>query len=526
MKRSFSWSVLHTLAIIFVAVGFLTGLRIAMLTEPGILWLSPLLPQGELFSVHVLSALAFTSTVIGYLIYRLLVKKNKNDKSFRQKGTAERYYYIIKWYGYFLVLFLIITGWLQYYDLLENVPVVQIHYYSALGVLLYLILHGGAYFIHLGSRILERIFSPLLQFSVRNILVLVVASLIFQLLWLVFGHQHTIPLAIKHVSIDDIISIDGVDNEDVWRQARGVNIMTHGGENFVSGETRINIKAVENGIEAYFLISWDDPTKSLKHLPLIKTETGWKVRQHGFHHFDETEFYEDKLAVLLAENCELGGGGTAHLGPKPLSGKPPNWQGKGYHYAETGGVRDLWHWKAVRTNAMYLADDNFIGKPDIVRPGLRRYTAGYMQDGKESGAYVMNWKWYKQETIVPKRLPKDPGVLAQYQTDSEDLNWVIPWFEYEPYSGDKDTYPVGTIMPSVMYRSNRFEGDRADVTAHAVWKEGRWSLELARKLDTHSKYDVPIRDGICLWVSAFDHSQTAHTRHTQAIQLWFEKVDD
>jgi len=75
-------------------------------------------------------------------------------------------------------------------------------------------------------------------------------------------------------------------------------------------------------------------------------------------------------------------------------------------------------------------------------------------------------------------------------------------------------------MPSVLYTSNRMEGDRADVRAHAVWQAGYWSLELARRLDTGSTYDVVLETGVCLWVAAFDHTQIAHTRHTLPIRLF------
>ena len=41
---------------------------------------------------------------------------------------------------------------------------------------------------------------------------------------------------------------------------------------------------------------------------------------------------------------------------------------------------------------------------------------------------------------------------------------------------------------------------------------GAGSWKAARRLDTRSASDLPIRDGMFLWVSVFDHSQTRHTR--------------
>nr|WP_256489509.1 ethylbenzene dehydrogenase-related protein [Pleionea sp. CnH1-48] len=354
---------------------------------------------------------------------------------------------------------------------------------------------------------------------------MVVATLTLGLLLnFALSTQKTIPLTVHKVDIKELINIDGQANESIWQSIEPVSVWTYGGANFVDGSTQVQIKTIENGVEAFFHIEWQDPTKSLKHLPLKKTADGWQIQQSGFYQFDETEFYEDKLAVMLSDSCDAGGSATAHLGPKPLSDKPANWHGKGYHYSYSTKQTDIWHWKAVRTNDMILADDNFFGKPQTARPGDRRYTAGYTPDGKESGAYVMNWKWYNKDIITPKRLPKSAQQLASFQQsdNASALNWIIPWFGYEPYQKAKDNYPIGTIMPSVMYRSNRFEGDRADVRAFAQWNNGKWSLELSRKLDTGSNNDVKLQSGVCLWIAAFDHAQIAHTRHSRALQLQWQ----
>jgi hypothetical protein len=262
-------------------------------------------------------------------------------------------------------------------------------------------------------------------------------------------------------------------------------------------------------------VTWVDPTKSLKHLPLEKTNQGWRVLENGFYHFDEQTYYEDKFAIMLAESCEAGASGTAHLGPKPLTDKPANWHGKGFHYSKDGNIRDIWHWKAVRTNDMFIADDNFFGLPDIARPAQRRYTAGYLADGKESGAYIMNWQWYSNQTVLPKRLPEQILLTSNYSP----ANWVTPWYDTQPYQPSLDSLDEGSLLPSVLLYSNRYEGDRADVRARGEWNDGRWSLELVRPLTTTSEYDVGIETGICLWVSAFDQSQIAHTRHARPLLI-------
>ena len=522
---------MHALAIAVVLLNLLTGLRIAIVHRPNLLWLSELLPQGELHSLHVWGGYGLTAVAISYLVYRSVVAPAGVSS---RVSVMDRYHRCVIRAGYLLLTAMLLSGWLLLFDGLSfagvTADIATFHFYSALAVAAYLVLHGGAYFVQLGARLFTRMFYPGRRIARVNMALLGLAAVSMAVVWQLRMASHAIELPIARIPLDQFIHIDGIANEPAWQQARTIHINTHGGANFDNGETRVLLRAVHNGVEAFFHVTWDDPDESLKHLPLKKTDAGWTVLGEGFYRFDEQQYYEDKFAVMLANTCSDGAAGTMHLGRKPLDEKPANWHGKGYHYASDGQVRDLWHWKAVRTNNMVLADDNFIGPPDRMRPGERRYTAGYMKYSKESGAYVMNWQWYTPSTVTPKRLPKDPQVLLPYQQKEEEsagnLSWVIPWFDYQPYQSQHDHYPAGTVMPSVMYRSNRFEGDRADVRAHAQWRDGKWSLELVRKLDTGSDLDVAITTGVCLWVAAFDRSQIAHTRHQRPLRVTLEASND
>ncbi|MCG8668460.1 MAG: ethylbenzene dehydrogenase-related protein [Pseudomonadales bacterium] len=528
-QQSLSWIFLHTSAIFIIILNLLTGFRFAILTKPDLLWFNAILPQGNLHQWHFIGGCALTIIVIAYLTLQM----SEQAKSKQQQTAAKpakppsaprfsfTFHKALTWYVYVITISAIVTGWLIFYDQQHLIPVDDLHFIVAIGFISYLLLHGGSYFIEYGMAAIKRIALPGPLTSLQLLFIAGILVLTF-IGWRAWLYQPMIPLQVKQIPINHFIQIDGHANEAAWQDAPSVTVLTHGGANFDKGKTPVMIRAMQNGVEAYFHITWQDATRSIKHLPLVKTQQGWKIRQNGFHQFDEQTFYEDKFAVMLSQQCGSAADGSIHLGTKPISSKPSNWHGKGYHYTEDNSIKDLWHWKAVRTNDMLLADDNFFGPPATTATGQRRYTAGYVADGKESGAYVMNWLWYKQDIITPKRIPKDPKYIAEYQIENaipKTLPWVISWFDYEPYQLEKDHYPLGTIMPSVMYRSNRFEGDRADVRARGEWKNGVWSLELSRRLDTKSKNDVAIEDGTCLWVSAFDQSQIAHTRHHQAIKL-------
>ena len=68
-----------------------------------------------------------------------------------------------------------------------------------------------------------------------------------------------------------------------------------------------------------------------------------------------------------------------------------------------------------------------------------------------------------------------------------------------------------------------FSGDRADIRCAARWASDYWALEVKRRLDASSKFDVPIRTGVSMRLAAFDHSQIRHSRHVRPIRLEVEQ---
>ncbi|WP_444942843.1 ethylbenzene dehydrogenase-related protein [Microbulbifer sp. ZKSA006] len=513
------WITLHSLAIVVTFTSLLTGLRISTLSKSSIGHIEELLPQGQVHSVHFFSAVVVSAIFFCYLFYKSTSKLQSPHKKRAYRKASARYHRTITRAGTLCIACIVASGWMLFVgnDYISTAR--QIHFLAALGVLLYIFLHAGVYLSTYGLKILGYLLPKIRTgYRIPVICYLSIVS-ITALLWLLITNNSHHRLTAKKIDPDFFITIDGLAQESIWSHASPLEIYTDGGANFIDGSSTISLKAAYNQKEIFFHITWEDPTESLKHLPLKKVDSGWEIQQQGFQNFNETRYYEDKFAMLLSNSCEFGASSTSHLGRKPLAQLPANWHGKGYHYSSSEQIHDLWHWKAVRTNKMHLADDNYIGKPDIVRPGARRYTAGYLQDGKESGAYLMNWQWYSPNKVTPKRLPKQASSLTSYQHADSNSDWTIAWFEYQPYQRKEDTYPSNTTMPSVLYTSNRFEGDRADVRARAIWQDGYWSMEVVRKLDTGSTLDIPVKDGICLWVSAFDHSQIAHTRHAQPIKL-------
>ncbi len=539
---------MHIVLILIVIINLLTGLRIAAVHRPEVMSWSAFLPQGSLHSLHFSLGVGLLTLLLSYGYYRLSIHRILLPT--KRAKRQSRYHKFIILLGYTCLGLLLLSGSLLFLDsflglgLIPSYFLLNSHYVAALVLLVYIPLHAGSYFVQYGIQLFSIVFIASNQACKANVIFIIGSIILGIALFFMLAEEAPKTLEVHRIDVSEYIKIDGQANEKIWASIKPQVVHTFGGANFNNGSTDVRVKVAQNEIEMFFHISWDDTSHSLNHLPLQKTETGWQVLENGFYQFDEKTYYEDKFAVIISNNCDFAAAGTAHLGPKPLADKPANWHGKGYHYTldksipqkstteqntgepTAGGqnIVDLWQWKAVRTNNMILMDDNFIGEPTKVRAGKRRYTAGYQTDAKESGAYVMNWQWYKPHGIVPKRIPQDSSLLQDTgdNFDEDKSLPVLPWDDTKPYSAEQDTYAIGAMLSSVLYRSNRFEGDRADVRAFARWQDGEWSLELSRKLVTGSSYDISLKENVCLWFAAFDHSQTAHTRHVRPLQLKFK----
>jgi hypothetical protein len=347
-------------------------------------------------------------------------------------------------------------------------------------------------------------------------------------------------LRIHRITSMDAPVLDGDTSDRAWRNIAPFSLMTSEGGNFDgTGETRIDIRAVHDGTWAYFLFTWEDPTRSLKHLPLIKEVDGWHVLHDGLEAGDEHDYNEDKFSVLFTTmNVTLAGDRTFHASPQPIADAPATMTGRGLHFT-AAGYADVWQWKATSGGATGWMDDAHFGPPlaptpmqlrNVVPykggfapdPGTANYSDNFVIDADGSGGARL---------IAPRRLPSDLAatIAAMGQVDidpnhgeNEGSRWYMTEDESIPYSAEADArIPAGTVIPGVIIAGG-FSGDRADVRCAARWASGHWALEVARRLDTNSQYDVPIKTGVFMRVAAFDHSQIRHTRHVRPIRIEVE----
>jgi hypothetical protein len=378
-----------------------------------------------------------------------------------------------------------------------------------------------------------------MELQANPLLVAAAVALVSAMMVITADTEATDTLHVERIRRIDAPVLDGDTSDRAWRKARPFSVVTaHGGNFDGAGETKIEIRAVHDGSMAYFLFTWNDPTRSMKQLPLIKSDFGWSMLHDGHEKGDERNYSEDKLSVLFtASQGVLAGDNTFHSGPQPLADAPATRTGRGMHYTG-GGYADVWLWKASSSGDSGWMDDMHFGPPLPVTPeqasNAKPYHGGIAPDPGHAN-YYDNFADKsgddESEAVTPLRLPRSAAVGVQAlgkidldpeHGESDGARWYLTEADSVPYVREVDAQmPKGTIVPGVVVAGD-YSGDRADVRCAAHWASGQWALEIARRLDTGSPYDVAIKSDVLMRVAAFDHSQIQHTRHLRPIRLEVE----
>jgi hypothetical protein len=543
--------VLHWATALALIICLLTGLRVGVfgwITPRFDLWLSPILPQGELWTWHFLSGLGLFFCASAYLIYVYrggLTPRNalKKLRIMLIPGAGRMRWDAINvglhWVAYVLIVIMTATGILNYLGF--GGWWVWIHAVTALVAFGYIFLHVLTHYLYGGWWQLFRLFRPAKLVMTR-------AARAYPLLLGTAVGLATVAMmaGIDWISRDTLVvahvngapKIDGVLDDAVWTMARPVTIRTEQGANLGgTGESLVEARAVHDGKNIYFAFRWEDPTRSMKRVPLIKKEDGWHLLATRNDVADVVDYYEDKFAVGLSWSPTFGSGESTYMGTDPLPSLPKPLHGLGYHYTAPDNVMDVWQWKASRGGHLGRVDDQYFYTPREPtaneKAGKERYQAGYWNDPGRA-FYSYNYKTQPpggyRGPVEVYRLPKDwkatVAALGHYSldpdsSDEEGSHWWMMEDESVPYSPELDAkIPVGTVIPGVNI-SGDYEGDRADLHGAAKWNDGHWSLETVRALRTGSKYDqdfIPGQD-LYMWVNVFDHTQIRHTRHMRGVRI-------
>ena len=550
-RTDFGTFLLHWTMAIAMVLAMITGFRLSWDGEGAVFsrWIAPILLQGDVWTIHFIAACTMFACATGYAVYLVRAALTGRNALSRIRLMILDAPARLKWQGfnvslhwgfYLLTTMMMVTGVLLYLG--WGGLMVDIHAAVAIALFVYLFLHIVGHFMQGGWAQIFRIFlparlveGPLTKAHPLLVALLVGAATSAAMAAADFGTRDT--LAIPKVATAP--KLDGVLDDDAWKGIRAARVRTQQGFNLAGGrgESTVEIRAVHDGETAYFAFRWEDPTRSIKRLPLVKKADGWHMMHNHADIADESRHYEDKFAVLFSRSDAFGNGGTTHMGPKPLPDQPGALNGRGLHYTTDGSYADVWQWKASRGGHLGKMDDMFFGPPipanEKQKAGTERYSAGYTNDPGKA-FYGANYKseppgGYRGPVGVI-RLPKDHKAMTAKlgkvdmspdASDDEGSQWWMFEDETVPYSADLDAaIPVGTVMPAILIMGD-YTGDRNDVAVAPKWKDGWWTLEVRRKLKSTSKYDVDFTAAkpLYMWVSVFDRNQVRHTRHVRPVKL-------
>jgi Ethylbenzene dehydrogenase/Prokaryotic cytochrome b561 len=526
--------VLHWTLVGALLTSLLTGWRMARLNADNawLRWLDAILLQGNVPRWHFITAVVLLAAFFGYLAFlartRLGSRLTLRWANLRSADSNTRWQAVnrlLYWIAIGLLVGAGVSGVMLYLvpSWVETSMLTTVHRWLSWAFLPYVALHVGAQFVRGGWPQILKLVSPRMAYGIGGAFALAAGSAVAAVALLT--DRAAMP-ALHVVKAHTLPVLDGDASDEVWSTAPEALIHTSHGLFTANGsEVPVHVRALHDGRHAYLLFRWPDKTFSQKHIPLQKTAEGWKLVNTDYARNDENDYYEDKFAVMLARSPAMAGN-SVNLGTKPVDGKPGPTNGLGLHATSDGSLADVWHWKSVRSGSLNQFDDNHFGAPLPAKAG-ERYTGGYTQDPKTGGGFDQNFSKIEGSTFVkPKVLPRDLAAQlarqGRFDPDPEHSDEGVFAMRREdtlPYTKAlDDAIPVGTVIPSVVLDAP-FEGDRGDVSAHARWKDGWWTIEAKRLLDTGSTFDQPIADGVFMWVSVFDHNQVRHTRHIQPLRI-------
>lgn len=489
----------HLFAVILLLLLFVTGVRLAWY-EQG--FFSPevsrlvdsMAPTGGIHGVHVLLGVAFLAVGLFYLIYLFL-----SGEAPRLFGLfLDRRYSLTKKLFYLVVLAVGLIGFLSGVTLYGGlyagpngyIFMKHVHYYCSLFLLGFMFVHVIEVATSKDSRVNAIFFgTPGAGFvNGKALAISAAAALLFAVITrTLVGSGPTLVCQEQN----RFITVDGREHEIEWMGVDSLVIQTAGGINFEGGASTVTVKTFHDRRYIYILIRWTDRTRSYNR-HLVKTRGGWVEEVSEYTDiFGESIYSEDRVA--LSFHTRKGGcSATCHMRAADKMG---------LHY--TGGdTVDVWQWMALSTNPAWGADDRWWGAYENAIVGGRHY------DNIASGGYKSN---LNEEWRQPFFLPQHVAMR----------HWI--WFEstdYVAYHPDLDTFSVGLRVPAVLVAPTT--GDRGDVRARGIWRNGVWTVEFARPLSTGSPFDARFRGKLYLGIAPFDNADSKHAYHLRPIKLVVE----
>jgi hypothetical protein len=143
---------------------------------------------------------------------------------------------------------------------------------------------------------------------------------------------------------------------------------------------------------------------------------------------------------------------------------------------EAGDFLDMIMWRASRGGPLGYADDGHVFEyrnSDAGRSAFRTVGPGELMFNEEETGY---------RALTEAQLLAQPDLYLLHEDDAVAVTEDV---EFEP----------GALLPRRLLRDPDPEASRGDVLMNSRWEEGRWTLEMRRRLDTGHADDKALEPG-------------------------------
>lgn len=306
-------------------------------------------------------------------------------------------------------------------------------------------------------------------------------------------------------------TLDGIADDAAWAGAEEMVIEVQNG--FNNFETKAHLKAVYSGDNIYFLLTYEDPTESWYRSPWVKQEDGsWKQdKDPNDKGGDNNLNYEDKFAMIWNINNSIANFNEKGCSVACHDGENPDLKPYGNKYTESEGeFGDIWHWKSIRN--LNQIDDQYVDWTRFDAENAKE--AGRKSDVKESGGYADNFASMPDPADATKTVAdkSKPGFTSpNIDTTTGYPGYILDSEKVALTQEDLDAMPAGTIIPAII--KSEIVGDRGQISAGWVWKDGVWTIEFSRALVTGSETDVQFDDLTAQYFFGLAIFENAQVRH-------------
>lgn len=276
--------------------------------------------------------------------------------------------------------------------------------------------------------------------------------------------------------------VDGRLDDGAWRRARQLTVETAGGP-------KVELKAVRTADRIYVQARWLDSTKNDLDSPWRYDGVRW------------TNGSPDDVLVLFwniensIKDFNTRGAAAVQQQPRPeaaikglyIEGERPKrglWAGKD----QRGDVWDLALGLSNplgKANDLYFAiDPDYLRLPAVIPP---RITVQHDEPISHMESSSSKMPWIKNRLVVSGSVqPK-----YRFKDGLTYLTRPYPTMADVVEIASADRFEAGDVIPYYIYGRSKTSGTSMDdVAAKGAYKDGLWTAELARKLDTSHKDDI------------------------------------